>query len=59
MYSNNTSGYTGIRQFNGKYQVRIANSKMHICDTLEEAKELRKQLEITYGYYQRKCSDDN
>ena len=60
MPSNNTSGYTGIRQFRGKWQVRIASSKMHICDTLEEAKELRrKQLEISHRNYQRKCSDDN
>ena len=59
MHSNNTSGYTGITQFGGKWQVRIAHSKMHICDTLEGTIELRKQLEISHGYYHRKCLDDN
>ena len=42
------------------WQVTIAGSKSQFCDTLGgEAIELRKQLEVTHGYYQRKYSDDN
>jgi len=50
--TNNTSGYNGIKLFNGKYRVEIAKVYLGLYSTLEEALEKRDEFTLANGYHE-------
>lgn len=53
--ADNSSGVTGVSKQNGKWVARISHNKKRILigsfDSLEAAKESRKEAEVKYGYH--------